>query len=244
MGKRKVSIDNDVDTVKEAPEKKKSGSKKRSRSSRDQKKPQSAETIIATSTPKAIKKPKKSANKSADDRKPKLKQLFNGKLFACTTKGDDGDADSDDQRKVDGPAVTYSQIKELVEGAGGKISSLLHKRVFALIATDRATCRRTQRVRKALKYDIPIVSTDFVTKSLAAKQCLNVSDFVLDVAPETEAESAKRVAKEQSGKARELLLSALQDAPQAKVVDLGCCCSCHDSGKLECDWCTKHHEAA
>mmetsp|Transcript_27141 Transcript_27141/g.43595 ORF Transcript_27141/g.43595 Transcript_27141/m.43595 type:complete len:93 (+) Transcript_27141:728-1006(+) len=27
-----------------------------------------------------------------------------------------------------------------------------------------------------------------------------------------------------------------------KEVDLGCCCSCHDSGKPSCGWCEPHHK--
>ena len=84
--------------------------------------------------------------------KTKKQSFLKGKVFCITAKGDD---ESDDKAAASEDTMSFENLKELVEQAGGTVSNILHKRVFALVSTQRAARRRTQRVRKALKFNVP-----------------------------------------------------------------------------------------
>lgn len=131
--------------------------------------------------------------------------------------------------------LSYSAVRALIEKAGGSVSSVTHKRVHVLVATERAVARRTQRVRKALKHKVPIVSVDYLMACDKAQECLPTAGFVLDqIEPEPKAE--QHAGATTRAPARELGKPVV-----VKSVDLGCCCSCHDSGKPDCGFCADHH---
>eukprot|EP00300_Choanocystis_sp_HF-7_P039053 c56871_g1_i1.p1 GENE.c56871_g1_i1~~c56871_g1_i1.p1 ORF type:complete len:116 (+),score=30.27 c56871_g1_i1:64-411(+) len=78
--------------------------------------------------------------------------LFAGLIFGVSN-GNGGDLD----RK---------RLVDLIVANGGKVCGLVHKRVSALVADKQAVKQNTQRVRKAVKFGIPIVSEQDIIDSV------------------------------------------------------------------------------
>lgn len=57
---------------------------------------------------------------------------------------------------------TYEELKKQVENTGASVTGIVHKKVFVLVATDQAFEQKTQRVRKALKFNIPLVKPSWI----------------------------------------------------------------------------------
>lgn len=182
---------------------------------------------------------------SEADGKSKLEKklkCFGGKVFGITVRskaedGEDDDAD-EEETKADAELPSFDEIKANIEKAGGKVSGILHKKVFALIASDRAVRRRSQKVRKAVKYNVPVVKVAFLDACIAAKSLVAKEPFLHEVPEE---DSVVRKAP-----AFAIVENAEEDSesltPKPVIeIDLGCCCSCHDAGKASCEWCEAHH---
>lgn len=71
-----------------------------------------------------------------------------------------------------------------IKGAGGSVSTIVHKRVSYLLCTPAAVEELTQRVRKAQKFGVPLVQPEFVAACVAAKKLVDYHDFSVE-APAT-----------------------------------------------------------
>jgi len=175
---------------------------------------------------KLERKKKKAKNAAAES--GTRKNFFNGKTLAFTFRSgkvDDGDGSARDEM-----CWNRGELERIVKAAGGQVSPIVHQRVNIVVATAIAAKKRSQRVRKALKHAIPIVSPEFLMKCHEMQQLEPVDNFLLEVPNEETAP----VVKSQT-------FPTETEVP-IRVVDLGCCCSCHDDGKSSCDWCLSHHQ--
>jgi hypothetical protein len=178
------------------------------------------------------------------------KRYFADKVFCVTSKGSEDTevAGAEPKPRSGQQQHTYDTISELITSAGGSVTGICHRRVFALVATERASLRRTQRVRKALKFGIPIVSPDFLRECVAQGKCVPTAPFELEVPEASAIELITKVLAKNEGKVMETAAkkrskrSAREESvPQSVVIDLGCCCSCHADGAPHCSWCEVHH---
>mmetsp|Transcript_27141 Transcript_27141/g.43592 ORF Transcript_27141/g.43592 Transcript_27141/m.43592 type:complete len:225 (+) Transcript_27141:205-879(+) len=117
-------------------------------------------------------------------KKVKTQKYFKGKVFCITCKGNE-DQESTEAKESDGE-YTYAKLKEMIELGGGTVSGIVHKRIFALVTTEGAVERKTQRIRKALKYDVPVVGVSFVESCVKEAKPLGTSGFVLEIPADPE----------------------------------------------------------
>jgi hypothetical protein len=149
--------------------------------------------------------------------------------------------------------VSYRQIITLCQQLGAQTTGQIHKRVHALIATPSAVGGGgTQRVRKALKKDLPIISTQWLYDCRRQVQCIDWSSYRLMVVPDPARQSAA-VVEGQDEEARDTTTTATKRCKRSfqrhnnqeiasmdtkgkettsmvvKTISLGCCCACHDN---------------
>jgi len=157
--------------------------------------------------------------------------LFANKRFCVSTKANKGTDQTSE----------YSKVAKLIVENGGQISSTVHKRVTALISTQGALERCTQRVRKAHKLTIPIVPLSYVVDCISSNKLHSLNDYALDTSS-VEIDLARRAKTREE--AKKMKVNASEDAIEPKhvrKVHLGCCCSCHDENKPHCSWCEADH---
>ena len=94
---------------------------------------------------------KRKASRS-NKRKRRRKLPLSGMVFAVSTL---------DVKNVKNPA-SYQSIRDEVVSLGGSVSSQVHKRVVAVLCTETAARNCTQRIRKAIKKSIPVVSVKWL----------------------------------------------------------------------------------
>ena len=92
-----------------------------------------------------------------------------------------------------------------IQGGGGTVCGILHKNIFALVCGDRAaaeaaTGEPTQRLRKALKFGVPIVAPAFVERCLAEKRALNPRDHIIDAVRDRYPADKKKTKKKKKKK--------------------------------------------
>ena len=128
-----------------------------------------------------------------------------------------------------GTTESYNDVVERLRKLGARHSSSVHRKVDILVASKEAAVQRTQRVRKALKYNVPIVSLKFLDACEAEQSFVDPKPFALDVPAEKVTYS-------------KVTCTPVKDYNSiVRVLDLGCCCACHDEGKLKCEWCEQYH---
>jgi hypothetical protein len=138
------------------------------------------------------------------------------------------------------PLCSYQEVCARCRDLGAIVSELISKRVFALVCTKEAANQATQRVRKAIKRRIPIVSVEWIVACQEHGQLVSMEPYRLD------SEAGMAINRRQN--VRSLTLEKdleiedrieLFDAKIGKVIDLGCCCICHEQGSTaNCSWCT------
>lgn len=129
---------------------------------------------------------------------------------------------------------TYNALVELCQQAGARTTSQVHKRVQVVVASPAAVDRQTQRVRKAWKQSIPVVRPSWVHRCLQLKQKVDWSEFLYPVGS---SKPSRDKAGMHEGSAKSKVPRPSPSAG-ARVVDLGCCCFCHESdSKDDCPWC-------
>lgn len=125
--------------------------------------------------------------------------------------------------------LSYKELAALCHSAGAEVTSMVHKRVFCLIVTDAAAVQHTQRIRKAQKYGIPIVSVTWLAECLSQHQIIPFQRFEFEPsgrAPDIVSAAVKPTKSESSAEMSE------------RTVELGCCCLCHEHGTSDtCEWC-------
>jgi hypothetical protein len=173
----------------------------------------------------------------ADDDVPskrlKRSRPLAGKVIAVTTLADSSTASCPEN---------FTNVMNLCKEAGAKPSNQVHKKTFCLVASESAVAGETQRVRKAWKKGIPVVDVAWVRSCVEDGSLRPFGEFL--VGPD----SAKRRTKVGKGvtksapKDRDASVNDdadLREAGWSKSVDLGCCCSCHETGVTDCEWCVE-----
>ena len=74
------------------------------------------------------------------------------------------------------------KISAAVRKAGGRVDALVHKNVQFVVSDEGAIEQNTQRIRKAVKFGIPIVSEKLIIESLKAGKLVDHTPFLLSTA--------------------------------------------------------------
>jgi hypothetical protein len=198
------------------------------------------------------------------------KQVFDGMVLAVSNFNSSPDneeargvksIDSDEQ-------YSYKGMAQQLRAAGATVSSQVHKRIHALIASnvksytypendiDNITAMSTtplftQRIRKALKLNIPIADVSWVENSMKEGRILDMKPYLFnngkaatmgtnitairDKAYKNEPENSQQ----DSTKKDKSVGSTNTNNKYNNYVSLGCCCACHDSENAvyNCPWC-------
>eukprot|EP00611_Tribonema_gayanum_P028924 TRINITY_DN7591_c0_g1_i2.p2 TRINITY_DN7591_c0_g1~~TRINITY_DN7591_c0_g1_i2.p2 ORF type:complete len:158 (-),score=46.16 TRINITY_DN7591_c0_g1_i2:14-487(-) len=72
-----------------------------------------------------------------------------------------------------------STLKALIGHHGGQVSNIVHSRVSYVVCNAEAVANNTQRVRKAARFAIPVVSEAFVVESAAQQKLLDWKPYAL-----------------------------------------------------------------
>lgn len=119
-------------------------------------------------------------------------------------------------------------IIALCQSAGAQYTAQVHKKVYCLVASSSAVKHATQRVRKAWKRRIPVVTIDWVKQCIQAGKLLEMDDFRMEDKRENKScDTSAPVA-----------FSSSNIVLEERTVELGCCCVCHESDAKDCEWCT------
>ena len=139
-------------------------------------------------------------------------------------------------------SASYRTLTALVRSTGARLSGTVHRNVHLVVCTASALERETQRARKAAALGIPLLSPRFLESCCAEGRKVEYEPFLLEPPAVPAEELARRARKRKQGESpKSELIGEVDWGPE---IELGCCCSCHDEGKLSCSWCTSHHAAA
>lgn len=182
------------------------------------------------------KAPKIGSNNGSDDpQSTKQKSQFLKDRIVVVSTLSTGDTSTKNSANPSEGSMNYKTVRSLCQDAGATVTAQVHKKVFCVIATGEATglhgSQPTQRVRKAWKKSTPVVDIEWLHRCIEAKRLLPFDtsiippkESVADKCPEAES-----IESSSKGEPRQ---------PEAEItVDLGCCCSCHDTNHTDCPWC-------
>mmetsp|Transcript_26931 Transcript_26931/g.50274 ORF Transcript_26931/g.50274 Transcript_26931/m.50274 type:complete len:205 (-) Transcript_26931:83-697(-) len=88
-------------------------------------------------------------------------ELFKGLAFGLTGK------------------IDRERMLSMIKRAGGRVDNIIHKRIRCVISDNDAYQYRTQRVRKALKHSIPIVSPAWVEACFEMRRLVSPDKYTL-----------------------------------------------------------------
>lgn len=163
---------------------------------------------------------------SSVTKRTKPSSLLQGKLVAVSTL-----VEASSEESPEG----YSQIVSLCKDLGAQTTGQVHRRVDAVIATQSAVEGNTQRVRKAWKKGIPVVSPAWIRTCMKEGRSVGMGPFLQTQPVENHRSQPRKQAKAVpcSGD------SVPVEKDESWVVDLGCCCVCHEaaSDPTDCSWC-------
>ena len=158
----------------------------------------------------------------------------------------------------DDTKFTYQMIKKMIEDMDGSCSSTVHKKVHYVIATTTAVDNVTQRIRKAIKWNIPIVSVDYIVDIYEKKTTSdNISSYLfsnemiqerlrvyqdnlVDKCVDQDDNNNNNNKEEEKEKKRKKSSSTSQEVMTCITYD--CSCICHDRGEKSCSWCVSAHD--
>jgi len=135
---------------------------------------------------------------------------------------------------------SYKTIVQELKEAGATISSQVHKRVHALVISSsnkQDTEPATQRVRKAVKFNLNIVHVSWIRDSVQQGKRLPIEPYLWNTNAPSDSVSNNNNYK---------LKGEPQNTAKAQMIkeesiSLGCCCACHDISDIaattDCPWC-------
>jgi hypothetical protein len=209
-------------------------------------------------------KKNKPTNQGCNDGSCKL--VFDGMVLAVSNFNSSAEKDGGREKMMkcrpedDTPQYSYKSMVQQLKTAGATVSSQVHKRIYALITsslknysndendrnkvTAASTAVPTQRVRKAIKLNVPIVDVSWVRDSLKEGRQLEMEPYVLnDKAAAIIADKTTTISDEGDVKTMERRNVSSVKEKFVEIcnnnVSLGCCCACHDSENAiyDCPWC-------
>ena len=179
---------------------------------------------------------KKVLNSTEKNSKLSNNKPLNGLTIAVSTLGTKGEPHLT-------PDSSYQSIVSDCKILGAIVTPQVHKRVFAVICNESAVKQMTQRVRKALKKNIPIVSTEWIRECKGEKIRISHEPYLLnDLSQSIIGKRKKRdCASEIKSNDVEILnsdeIACMSHTIWSKPIELECCCSCHETDRLDCKWC-------
>ena len=189
--------------------------------------------------PKATSKKRKrqkKESKQTDTPKKKTKKPLAGMTVSVSTLSDNTKKDS-----AQNDSSSYNDVCSLCRSLGANVIDLVCKRVSLLVCSEAAIKQATQRVRKAIKRNKPLVSVEWLEKCQQEGYRVETKEYRLDDQAkeaiknrEERLQSAAEAAKENNDED----LEAIPDSGWTEPQDLGCCCVCHENGTTaDCPWC-------
>jgi hypothetical protein len=202
-------------------------------------------------------------------------QVFDGMVLAVSNfNSSPENEEARGVKTIVAPAVdndeqySYKGMAQQLRAAGATVSSQVHKRIHALIASNvksytypendidntkamSSTPLFTQRIRKALKLNIPIADFSWVEDSMKEGRILDMKPYLFNIskaatmgiritairdkAYKKEPESSQQDSTEKD----KSVGSTTINNENNNYVSLGCCCACHDSENAvyDCPWC-------
>jgi BRCA1 C Terminus (BRCT) domain len=173
-------------------------------------------------------------------------------------------------------ATSYKTIRKLALALGATVSSQVHKRVAALLCTTNSlvqqpqdeselsgttktmTAMPTQRVRKAIKFNVPLIQVQWLYDCQTEGKYLPWTDYEIDKslvtvksrndtdAKPTNNTNSNKNSNNNSDCNGSVGSDELPDTGWTPAQDLGCCCACHEtdeegttvpSASVSCPWC-------
>lgn len=188
----------------------------------------------------------------------KTSSVLGSSLFCVTV--DSGSLPDDSNGKA--PNHSYNSVKSMIEELGGKICSTVHKKVNFIISSDAAIKNATQKIRKALKFEIPVLKIEYIeycykNKRVPTDMITYVYHNIADAVQEhkrfrdnvaTSPFHVEKVARKRKNRFRDKSIDddvavAPYKPPRliAEDVTFECGCICHDRGENRCEWCIGSH---
>lgn len=141
---------------------------------------------------------------------------------------------------------TYKSVASFVQQQlGATITHQVHSRVYCVIASPQAIQEPTQRIRKAWKRNIPVVTTQYIYDCVQQQNIIpiptvNEMPNKYRILPSSSAsKSSSTTKKTLSTPSEPVNHDDNVDTPE-RIIDLGCCCICHDNDNTTndpCEWC-------
>lgn len=138
--------------------------------------------------------------------------------------------------------LTYSSVVQICKELGAEVLGQVGKRVQYMICTDSAVRQATQRVRKAVKKNIPVVNVSWLEECRQEQCRVEIQDYRLDEEAAKSIES--RHVQNEVANSNNISFEVAQDeippgdAAWTDAVALGCCCVCHENrAEKDCKWC-------
>ena len=109
-------------------------------------------------------------------------RMFKNWLVATTSKKAtsyfkrNGNNDNNDNNNNNN---NFKYLAHLVKICGATHSKIVHKRVKMVISTDDAYKYKTQSIRKAIKYKIPIIHVNFLKECYENKKIVQLDKYIL-----------------------------------------------------------------
>ncbi len=135
---------------------------------------------------------------------------------------------------------SYNEVCQTCRALGATVIDLVCKRVNLLVCTEDAVKQATQRVRKAIKKNKPLLSVAWLDRCKDEGRRVDYEEYRLDaMAREYIQNRQARLRSEQEGLDDENTdVEAIPDAGWTEPQDLGCCCVCHENDTTaDCPWC-------
>jgi hypothetical protein len=171
------------------------------------------------------------ADNDVPSKRLKRSRPLAGKVIAVTTLA---------ESSAESSPENFSNVMNLCKEAGAKPSNQVHKKTFCLVASESAVAGETQRVRKAWKKGIPVVDVAWVRQCVEDGCLRPFGEFLVGSDPSTRKRKVAKEVTEQDWVASvKDSDNPLQEGGWSEGVELGCCCSCHDTdtGVTDCEWC-------
>ena len=135
---------------------------------------------------------------------------------------------------------SYKTTADRCRALGAMVTGQVHKQVTALICTESAAKKATQRIRKALKKSVPIVDVSWLDRCVEKGVAVPRDGYRLDETARNAVLDNKAMTTQDTEthpKDNNVHVDVAENDGWSEPVELGCCCVCHENGDDDCPWC-------
>ena len=133
---------------------------------------------------------------------------------------------------------SYNDVCKLCRELGADVIELVCKRVDVLVCSEAAVRQATQRVRKAIKRNKPLVSVTWLEQCRKLGRKVDFEEYRLDKKAKDAIQNRMDRLRTEESNFDEDNFEAIPDSGWSEPKDLGCCCVCHENGTTaDCPWC-------